>query len=174
MATRGRPKKVINEEEKVETTPTQGIVGEHEQVNNQLVEIIQNLASNVQKLTKRMSELEENLEYTSKNVLKIGGTQTFNYLENNQNAWQVPQNYLNVARKILGEKFEFKCEPSPDMPQFIFTVVVPPEYSAIKNVPDERSKTISNASGANGVEEWCALVKQNIIKSLGNNILQTL
>lgn len=171
---RGRPKKIVNEEEQGQGMATQGILGENEQSNNQLVDIIQNLASNVQKLTQKVAELEKNSDYTSENVLKIGGTQTSSYLENNQSNWQVPQNYLNVAKKILGEKFQFRCEPSLDMPQFIFTVVVPPEYSAIKNVPDERSKTISNALGVNGVEEWCNLVKQNVIKSLGSNILQTL
>jgi len=169
---KGRPKKIVSEEE--QGMATQGVVSENEQTNNQLVDIIQNLASNVQKLTQKVAELEKNSDYTSENVLKIGGTQTSSYIENNQSNWHVPQNYLNVAKKILGEKFQFRCEPSLDMPQFIFTVVVPPEYSAIKDVPDERSKTISNALGVNGIEEWCALVKQNIIKSLGSNILQTL
>lgn len=170
---RGRPKKITNQEE--QGLSQQETININEQNSNQLVDIIQNLASNVQKLTLKVVELEKKNEYTSNNVLKIGGTQQAgDNLENNQNNWQIPQNYLVVARKILGEKFEFRCEPSLDQPQFIFTVIVPPEYSAIKNVPDERSKTISNALGINGVEEWCNLVKQNVLKSLGNNVLQTL
>lgn len=170
---RGRPKKVVNEEAQNEILTTQGAVEGDEQTNSQLVDIIQNLALNVQKLTQKVAELEKKNEYTSDNVLKIGGEQTTKNYSNNAD-WQMPSNFLQTAKKILGEKFSFRCEPSSDQPQFIFTVIVPPEYSAIKDVPDERSKTIPNALGVNGVEEWCNLVKQNVLKSLGNNILQTL
>ena len=141
------------------------------------VDIIQNLASNVQKLTQKVAELEKKNEYTSENVLKISGygqEASVTPPDLNVQNWQMPTSFLQTAQRILGEKFQFRCEPSLDMPQFIFTVIVPPEYSAIKNVPDERSKTISNALGVNGVEEWCNLVKQNVIKSLGSNVLQTL
>jgi hypothetical protein len=170
---RGRPKKVVSEKAQNKIFTTQGTVERNDQTNNQLVDIIQNLASNVQKLTQKVAELEKKNEYTSDNVLKIGGEQTTTNYSNNAD-WQMPSNYLQTAKRILGEKFAFRCESSPDQPQFIFTVIVPTEYSAIKDVPDERSKTIPNALGVNGVEEWCNLVKQNIIKSLGNNVLQTL
>lgn len=86
---------------------------------------------------------------------------------------QVPSNFLKVANEILGDKFQFECEALPDQPAFRFTVIVPSEYSSLKDEKDIRSKVISNSLGDNGVRDWCLLVKQNVIKYLGDNISVT-
>ena len=83
----------------------------------------------------------------------------------------VPKDLEEVAREILGEKFQFVCESMSDRPSFRFTVIVPLEYSTLKGqVEDRRSRVIDNALGVNGVRDWCLLVKQNVIKYLGQNI----
>jgi hypothetical protein len=94
----------------------------------------------------------------------------------------VPANLLKVAKSVLGEKFSYKCEAVADTPHFAFTVIVPPEYSPVAGRPvdsakpngpkqvDERTRVIPNSLGANGVREWCTLVRNNVVKYLGQNL----
>ena len=82
----------------------------------------------------------------------------------------VPRDLLDTATNILGDKFQFECEGCTDRPAFTFTVIVPAEYSKLKTEPDRRTKVIENSLGANGVKEWCALVKQSVVKYLGQQI----
>lgn len=82
----------------------------------------------------------------------------------------VPKELLDTAIGILGDKFQFECEACTDRPAFTFTVIVPAEYSKLKTEPDRRTKVIENSLGANGVREWCTLVKQSVVKYLGQQI----
>ena len=144
-----------------------------EEVAEQLVTVIQNLAQNLQLVTQDLKTMKNELAELKKpvnpveNVLSI--TKPAIAMDPFFN--QVPANLEKAALEVLGNKFTFECVSHPDQPAFNFSVVVPPEYSTLKGEQvDRRTKVIPNVLGANGVRDWCQLVKQNVIKCLGQQI----
>jgi hypothetical protein len=142
--------------------------------NDQLISLLQNLSKSVANISERLTAVENRPVVAStpnpvEDVLSI----TKGPQENLPNpfAGVVPQALLDTAHKVLGKKFTFECVPCAEMPAFEFTVIVPPEYSELKGtMVDRRSKTIDNIQGANGVRDWCSLVKQNVVKYLGKQL----
>lgn len=68
----------------------------------------------------------------------------------------IPPEYLDLITTILNSKFMANIEYLGDRPEFMFTIIVPDEYTSIH--PDLRSKVIANSAGMNGVREWVNLV----------------
>lgn len=145
--------------------------------NAQLVNLLKGISTNLESISARLTAVENKpttivaLEPINpvENVLSISKGPQENL--GNPFANTVPQVLLDTAMKILGKKFKFECIPCADIPAFEFVVIVPSEYSELKGSQvDKRSKTIDNIQGANGVRDWCTLVKQNVVKYLGKQI----
>ena len=143
--------------------------------SNQLVEILTSISQKLEGMDKRLTSLEQPIK---SEVFAIGARPLesapvkIEQTESSIMFSQVPSDLLAVSKTILNDKFKFECNPLPDQPAFCFTIIVPQEYSDSKE-EDRRSKVISNALGANGVREWCVLVKQNVLKFLGTSITKT-
>lgn len=177
---RGRPKKIEGTIQQVADNKWGVVKASDEEAekikeeSNPLFDLVKTLADNVQKLSEEIKEIKEKQNKTE--IFTTGYAHTVqpvpipaqpimpDFLST------VPQEMLSVAKSILGDKFSFRCVASPDLPQFTFSVVVPPEYSPLKNQEDLRSRVIPNSSGKNGVEEWCKIVKQNVVKFLGKEL----
>ena len=168
---RGIPNNKENKGEPAATLPTGFVELKQEtEMTNQLFEIIQNLALTVSALSKEVQDIKAHT--IMPNTMLPTGTSAMSEAEPVKEASSsVPANILAMARKVLGDKFDFRVEASLDLPQFTFTVIVPPEYSPLagKQV-DERTRIISNAENVNGVKTWCEKVKQNVIKHLGTSL----
>ena len=137
----------------------------------QLVEILTLLSNDIKNLKDEMAELKKPAEVFSIGVRPVQSAPVEIKQENDTMfLTQVPVDLLKVAREVLGDKFQFECEAMKDRPSFAFTVVVPSEYSLVAEGVDKRTKIIENSLGMNGVRDWCALVKQNVIKFLGKTI----
>jgi len=80
----------------------------------------------------------------------------------------IPMEYREIVNEVLNKKFGVKIDYLPDKPQFIFSVIVPKEYSNMSEEEweikkaDVRSKVISMAEGANGVRQWCEQIYNNL------------
>jgi len=79
----------------------------------------------------------------------------------------IPPEWIDVVHSVLNKKFGVKVEYFKDRPEFLFTIVVPDEYSnmplkekEVKKV-DLRSKVIPIAEGVNGVRQWAEQVYNN-------------
>ena len=140
--------------------------------NDQLVTLLQAMSKNVSAISDRLTALENKpVEHVNpvENVLSI----TKGEKEDLPNpfAGVVPKALLDTAVKILGKKFTFECNPCVNQPAFEFVVIVPAEYSEYQGKQvDRRTKTIDNVQGANGVRDWCMLVKQNVVKYMGKQL----
>lgn len=137
---------------------------------NPLVGLIQNLASSVESLAKDVAELKKP---KADAVVDAPAQPTATITKTNEDEFflsAVPANLSAAAIKVLGNKFKFECVADLDTPYFAFTVIVPPEYSPVKNGVDKRTRVIANALGANGVTEWCTTVRNNIVRYLGKNL----
>lgn len=145
-----------------------------EEPNSQLMEILLSITSSVKKLENDWQDFQKAYPRNTE-VFSIGKApaeaQPMEVKQENGSTFltSVPVDLLKAAKDILGEKFAFECDALKDRPAFMFTVIVPKEYSS-SDVEDKRSRVIDNALGANGVREWCALVKANVIKTLGIQI----
>lgn len=64
----------------------------------------------------------------------------------------VPSEFVDLIVAILNSKFTATIQYAGDRPEFMFTIVVPDEYTIAH--PDFRSKVIANAEGINGVRDW--------------------
>ena len=140
---------------------------------NQLVEILTSLSKGLEAVNSRLDKLEQPVK---SEVFSIGAKATepspVKVEQTNDDIFltQVPVSLKKAAEDILGTKFTYECQAFPDRPAFSFTVVVPREYSNVTEGQDRRTRVIDNALGANGVRDWCLLVKQNVIKYLGANL----
>lgn len=161
----------------------------HNGNSEQIVEILQTLAGNISSIAAQVNTINGRLDKVEAGT-SVAPTTTASSTDPILNAiprspaapalpqfqlnsdaaflTAVPATLLSEAKRILGDKFDFKCEPSGELPQFTFTIIVPPEYSPMKGkMPDLRSRVIPNVEGINGVREWCERVKSKIIKELG-------
>lgn len=135
---------------------------------NPLATLIQNLASSFESLAKDVAELKSQKGGTPvvpEQPIATIVTQADDFFLS-----AVPANLSAAATAVLGKKFKFECTADMNTPYFSFTVIVPPEYSPVKNGVDKRTRVIANALGANGVTEWCTTVRSNIVKYLGKNL----
>lgn len=145
-----------------------------EEPNSQLMDILLSITADIKNLKTDWQEFQKAYP-RSPEVFSIGKAlveaQPMEVKQENGSTFltQVPVDLLKAAKEILGEKFSFECDALKDRPAFMFTVIVPKEYSN-SDVEDKRSRVIDNALGANGVREWCSLVKANVIKTLGISI----
>ena len=147
-----------------------------EESNSQLMEILLSITASVKKLENDWQDFQKAYPRNTE-VFAIGGDggasigSPIVVKQENGSTFltQVPVDLLKAAKDILGEKFSFECDALKDRPAFMFTVIVPKEYSN-SDVEDKRSRVIDNALGANGVREWCSLIKANVIKTLGIKI----
>lgn len=142
--------------------------------NSQLMDILLSITADIKNLKTDWQEFQKAYPRNTE-VFSIGKVsveaQPMEVKQENGSTFltQVPVDLLKAAKDILGEKFTFECDALKDRPAFMFTVIVPKEYST-SDVEDKRSRVIDNALGANGVREWCTLVKANVIKTLGISI----
>ena len=153
---------------------------EKNESTGQIVDIMQSLAQGMESLKTELTKMKQELDMVKdKNavysfpVTPVKGSTSLgtptpmavNFLK------AIPTDLERVANKVLGEKFTFECEALSDQPAFTFTVIVPSEYSPLQGREiDRRSKVIQNSAGVGGVEEWCILVKKNVLKFIGENI----
>ena len=70
----------------------------------------------------------------------------------------VPPDYVDTVDLVLNKNFGIRFEPQKDAPSFLFTIVVPPKYSRVKEGEDIRTKVITYSDGANGVRLWAEKV----------------
>ena len=88
----------------------------------------------------------------------------------------IPEEYKMLVANMLGEEFGIQMEYFTDKPEFMFTIVVPKDYTDMDDKEyasrgaDLRSKVISYAEGLNGVRAWCELVKGNLAKTAQSKI----
>lgn len=139
---------------------------------NQLVEILTSISQKLEGMDKRLISLEQpkQPEVFSIGVKTVEPSPVKVEQTGDMFLTQVPVSLKKAAEDILGTKFTYECQAFPDRPAFSFTVVVPKEYTNVAEGQDRRTRVIDNALGANGVRNWCLLVKQNVIKYLGNNL----
>lgn len=85
-----------------------------------------------------------------------------------EETYPVPTEYRTIVNQMLNQKFGIKIEPMTDRPSFMFTIVVPKEYS---NMPenaykdagaDLRTRVISYGEGIHGVRAWVERVAGNL------------
>ena len=82
--------------------------------------------------------------------------------------YPIPLEYKEIVNTVLNAKFGIDIAPSKDKPEFLFTIIVPKEYSNMTEEDwklkgaDLRSKVVSYAEGINGVRSWCELVFKNL------------
>lgn len=168
MLPRGRPKKENKPEEQISLSNQ----------SDQLVNLMENFSRTLQELTLEVMYIKAKMEEpkVEQNILVAPQPQAIQMPISTTSTFlsQVPSDFLMVANEVLGEKFKFECIALPDQPAFAFTVIVPQEYTSVK-LPeiDKRIKVIQNILGVNGVKEWCLLVKQNVVKFIGNNLTKT-
>ncbi len=119
-------------------------------------------------VVKKLDDIEPVKKETEVEKTKIAKDTAANY---------VPQEYRNIVDEILGSDFGISIEYVSDKPEFIFTVVVPIEYS---NVPpndlkdrggDLRTKVMSIPSGVNEVREWATKIKNNLGDNLKRKVI---
>ena len=80
----------------------------------------------------------------------------------------IPKDFRKAVDDILSTEFGIIIEDFPDRSDFLFSVIVPDQYSSIspadrdKGIKDIRSRMIPRALGVNGVKEWCSLIRTNL------------
>ena len=75
--------------------------------------------------------------------------------------YPIPFEYRGIVNDVLNKNFEIRLEPQPDSPSFVFTIVVPKEYSSLPQGEDIRPKVIQFSDGVNGVRLWAEKVYNN-------------
>ena len=82
----------------------------------------------------------------------------------------VPPKFREIVDTMLSPDFGIDVQDFDDRTDFLFTVIVPEEYSSLDakskelKVKDLRSKMIPRAKGENGVREWVELIRKNLNK----------
>jgi hypothetical protein len=90
----------------------------------------------------------------------------------------VPHDYLELVRTILNPKFQVELDFSTDTAEFLFSVLVPEEYSNAGKPhwdmyhEDRRTRKISNALGVNGVREWVQKIYESFDMEIRSRITQ--
>jgi len=122
-------------------------------------ELGKEIISAIDELKESMKEMKSMIEEYKKSpepVIHSNG---------NQEGTPIPADYTNAVNTILNQKFGLKIEyPDDGNPQMNFTIVVPQEYSSLKQdewnrtKADLRTKVITFAEGLNGVRDWCTKV----------------
>ena len=138
---RGRPKKIITPQDE-QTVPFCELPGfDAEKANSGVCRRLDEIEVRLLKLeTAKLKEIKEE-EEKKVEVLKPA-----------EPIHPIPSDYLDLLTTILNSKFTAKIEYLGDRPEFMFTIVVPDEYTNIH--PDFRSRVISNAEGLVGVRDW--------------------
>ena len=132
------------------------------------------LEGTVERFGQQFSKIDElvkkvmDLEYVFKNNIKSAVDDKTAFVDpipspqpaNNLSAFPVPSEYREIVDTLLSPRFGIKMEAIADRPEFVFTIVVPDQYSNI-NANDRlaiggdlRSKVIPYSEGANGVRQW--------------------
>lgn len=145
---------------------------------NDLLKVITDLAGSVTTVMQEMMEIKSRLVQIETSTTPMAQPQRADVTIGGMNLIppteamfpRVPRDLEIVAQQVLGDKFQFECEALTDQPAFLFTVIVPEEYTKVRGEKDCRSKVIPSNLGANGVREWCERVKDNVIKTLGADI----
>ena len=93
---------------------------------------------------------------------------------NNPMYYPTPPDFVEMVDLTLNKNFGIRFEAMKDSPAFLFTLVVPPKYSPLKetegpngvkvSVEDIRAKVIPMSDGVNGVRLWCEKVYSNFDK----------
>jgi len=90
----------------------------------------------------------------------------------------IPTEYREIVNEVLNKKFGIQIDYLPDKPEFIFSIIVPKEYSNMSEQEwevkkaDIRSKVISIAEGANGVRQWCEQIYNNLSPEIKARVKQ--
>mgnify|MGYP001589436887 CR=1 FL=1 len=109
-------------------------------------------------------------------------TTNVNGVTNSPNYYPIPPDFVETVDLVLNKNFSVKLEPLKDSPAFIFTIVVPPKYSPLKDVEgpngtritqeDIRTKVIPFSEGVNGVRLWSERVFNNFDKDTQFRIVE--
>ncbi len=152
---RGRPRKVKLEDLPIENS---GLEKTLEIIREGQME----LAKSIDKLGTRVSELE-----TPKVVIHTDEGTTFMQKMSNALAsseYPIPADYRQAVAESLNKKFGIAIEYPSGASNFIFTIVVPKEYSSLSEAEykergaDLRTRIISFSDGLNGVKAWAEKV----------------
>uniref|UniRef100_A0A7V3JAM8 Uncharacterized protein n=1 Tax=candidate division CPR3 bacterium TaxID=2268181 RepID=A0A7V3JAM8_UNCC3 len=136
-----------------------------------ILDVLNDLKNTIGDLTNRIEKLEnkekETIVEKSSDPLVAQSLATKGEI-----TYAVPMEYGEIVHSVLNKKFGVKVEPMKDRPEFMLTIIVPPEYSNMTEKEKEmyktdlRSKIISYAEGSNGVKLWA----EQIYKNLGPEI----
>ncbi len=124
-----------------------------------LAQAINTLSETVSGLSQRMVYIEEKMHEKKAEAKPLPGE-----VMQEESAFPIPMEYRRIVQDTLNQNFGIKIDSFSDKPAFMFTVIVPEEYSPLTTKEKEiikadlRSKVISYADGANGVQEWVKLI----------------
>ena len=141
---------------KKEKDTTKKEIDELRQEIKKTQEMFKELVSLVKEEIVKKEEVKQEVKKEEEKTEQVEGSKSF-----------VPPEWVEVVHSVLNKKFGVEVEYFNDRPQFLFTIVVPEEYSnmsekekEVKKV-DLRSKVISIAEGVNGVRQWAETVYNN-------------
>ena len=75
--------------------------------------------------------------------------------------YPVPPAYKQIVELTFNKSFVVRLEPMSDTPAFMFTIVVPSQYSKVTSGEDLRPKVITYSDGEQGVRLWAEKVFGN-------------
>lgn len=72
--------------------------------------------------------------------------------------YPVSPEYVDIVDLTFNKSFGVRVEPMPDTSSFLFTIVVPKQYSKVTIGEDLRAKVITHSDGVGGVRLWAEKV----------------
>ena len=76
--------------------------------------------------------------------------------------YPIPAEYKDIVAVTFNKAFGVRLEPMKDTPAFLFTIVVPAQYSKVSSGEDLRVKVITYSDGVQGVRLWADKVWNNL------------
>ena len=155
---RGRPKKNIV---KV-NSPKAPVVTREEEILGTMQDIM--------KIVKNLEKRVDDVTATVKPSVPIAGSapaSSPSVSGSPSSLFPIPAEFREVVDTVLNKKFDIQIEYLSDSASFLFSILVPKEYSNASPAhwqsmhEDRRTRTILNALGANGVREWATKVYDN-------------
>ena len=86
--------------------------------------------------------------------------------------YPIPQEYKDIVETTFNKAFSVRLEPMKDTAAFVFTIVVPPQYSKVSSGEDLRVKVVTYSDGVVGIRGWADKVWNNLDSDTQSKIVQ--
>lgn len=155
---RGRPKKNIVKVE-LPAAPVARREAEILETMSQIMDIVKKLEKRVDEVTAPSKPGVQIVASSPASSTSVSGSPS--------SLFPIPAEFREVVDTVLNKKFDIQIEYLSDSAAFLFSILVPKEYSNASPAhwqsmhEDRRTRTILNALGANGVREWATKVYEN-------------